>query len=379
MKSYLIEGLAPLVFGEGKPFGVSAGSQRIVGLDMPLPSTLAGALRSCQARAWFNDGQLSQDQIARLLKSEVQGPLLAQRLSPREPMHLLFASPADAAVLQVGEKAKLFRSLPDKSQCLSGANYPDGLYPTRIKGKGEPTKQSRAAVWGLDHMTAWLSGTNDQLDLPVWKPLPREERTHVAIDSSKRVAEDQMLFSTNGVWIGPALGSSGQSGVEELRDCALACRVVDELHVDSLLTLGGERRLVRLKQDEVHGWQCPEQVRQALRSSGGLVKMILATPAVFIEGFKPGWTEIHGVRMRLVSACCGRPLQVSGWDLVKRAPKPIRYAAPAGSVFFFELEDASQAGSLADHWLEAVSDDEQHRRDGFGLAMWGKWDWYKEN
>ena len=68
---------------------------------------------------------------------------------------------------------------------------------------------------------------------------------------------------------------------------------------------------------------------------------------------------------------------VSGWSLAdlpgqKRGPKPVRRISPAGGVYFFEIAEGSASG-LADRWLESVSDDEQDRRDGFGLAAWGVW------
>jgi CRISPR-associated protein Cmr3 len=45
---------------------------------------------------------------------------------------------------------------------------------------------------------------------------------------------------------------------------------------------------------------------------------------------------------------------------------------PSGGVYFFERVNG-KASELADRWLEPVSDDEQDRRDGFGLAVWGIW------
>jgi CRISPR-associated protein Cmr3 len=50
---------------------------------------------------------------------------------------------------------------------------------------------------------------------------------------------------------------------------------------------------------------------------------------------------------------------------------------PAGSIYFFEVRQGDGA-ALADRWLQSVCDDEQDRRDGFGLAVWGTWN-PKEN
>jgi CRISPR-associated protein Cmr3 len=43
---------------------------------------------------------------------------------------------------------------------------------------------------------------------------------------------------------------------------------------------------------------------------------------------------------------------------------------PAGSVYFFELLEGDPSAVL-ESWLRPVSDNEQDRKDGFGLALWG--------
>ena len=53
-------------------------------------------------------------------------------------------------------------------------------------------------------------------------------------------------------------------------------------------------------------------------------------------------------------------------------PKATRRLVPAGGVYFFE-SDGNDNSALAGHWLRPVSDGEQERRDGFGLAVWGTW------
>jgi CRISPR-associated protein Cmr3 len=57
-------------------------------------------------------------------------------------------------------------------------------------------------------------------------------------------------------------------------------------------------------------------------------------------------------------------------------PKPSRRLVPAGSVYFLKLDgsDAAIDQFIDATWLQAISDDEQDRRDGFGLALFGAWD-----
>lgn len=66
---------------------------------------------------------------------------------------------------------------------------------------------------------------------------------------------------------------------------------------------------------------------------------------------------------------------MSGWDYREghRGPKPVRWLAPAGSVYFFEVLDGDPTVLAKEAWLQSVCDEEQDQRDGFGLALWGIW------
>jgi CRISPR-associated protein Cmr3 len=110
--------------------------------------------------------------------------------------------------------------------------------------------------------------------------------------------------------------------------------------------------------------------------------MVLATPALFDDGWKPKWAREgrppgldarDDIKLKLVSACVPRWRPLSGWnfEIGKTGPKAVRRLAPAGSVYFFEVSGAASA--LARLWLRPVSDQPQDRRDGFGLALWGTW------
>lgn len=84
----------------------------------------------------------------------------------------------------------------------------------------------------------------------------------------------------------------------------------------------------------------------------------------------------RGVRIGLQAIAIGRPQVVSGWDLELRQPKRSRRLAPSGTVLFLALEGSEEAKRkwIGTTWLQCISDEEQNRRDGFGLAMLGAWD-----
>ena len=121
------------------------------------------------------------------------------------------------------------------------------------------------------------------------------------------------------------------------------------------------------------------------------IRLVLATPAIFSHGWLPGWLILNedsligapedapdGLKLKLISACTDRWKPISGWSLEKgrRGPKAIRRLVPAGSVYFFEVLSGDAENLVKKFWLRSVCDEDQDRRDGFGLAVWGLWDYH---
>lgn len=220
-----------------------------------------------------------------------------------------------------------------------------------------------------------------------WSGPEKDARTHAAIDTETGKAKDGLLFQTVGLDL-------TLRGVAE--PIALALRVenqgqwTDALStLDALHPMGGERRLARWCADTSPDWTCPDTVKRKLAATRH-VRMMLATPAYFGGGWRPGWLDqqtligtVPGaatVRLKLVSACTGRWLGHSGWSIEKGrfGEKPIYRLVPAGSVYFFELHDGNNAHDLANVWLRPVGEnpdnDTKLSLDGFGLALWGVWE-----
>jgi CRISPR-associated protein Cmr3 len=166
---------------------------------------------------------------------------------------------------------------------------------------------------------------------------------------------------------------------------------------DSFCTLGGERRLVHWKAETMGGlresWSFQEDIHSALdsqKNGNKRIRLVLATPAIFNQGWLPGWLKfsgesiegVHkeimpsGIKLKLVSACIGRWKPISGWSLEKssRGPKKIRRLVPSGSIYFFEVVEGDAKVLVKNLWMRSVCDEKQDRLDGFGLALWGVWD-----
>jgi len=97
-------------------------------------------------------------------------------------------------------------------------------------------------------------------------------------------------------------------------------------------------------------------------------RVVLLTAAWFADGAAP--EALAGARV--AAAAVGRPVVVSGWDLAAGGPKVARRLAPAGSVYWVETPGDPDEWARRVHLTE-VSDGEQNRRDGFGLAAVGVW------
>ena len=258
-------------------------------------------------------------------------------------------------------------------------DLPSGVQACVARAPGhEPTKAQAEGFASLDWLAAnWLIPMSGQSPPPgaadLMGPLT-EHRTHVGIEFGKGAAAQSMLFQTEGLCLTDVIdwGKSGEDP-QWLGSRAITCAVDAgssnlRLSTNSVLTLGGERRLAACVRSDGGFPVTPGTLNTAWKGARR-TRMVLATPAMFDLGWLPSWLcKGHG--LTLVGACVGRYQPVSGWDALRNRPKPVRWLAPAGSVFFFEGKPSSDLDAV---WLQPVSDNEQDRYDGFGLALWGVW------
>ena len=371
----------PLIARDGRPFGASSGN-RMRSLDWLYPSVLAGSLRTLLGKR--ADKQFNTQDVEALKKLTIAGPL------PTRDGQLFFPRPLDCVVREGKGLRECFGARP--VQMDEGCDLPDGLQPLLLPEEAGDFKPAKIpAFWSRDKITQWLlnpSGAG-------FPPIPekgsvgdgflnapeKDVRVHVKMDPGTGAgAKEDALFMTSGL----DFSLKGNAETVELAARVAANGAFNLDKLDALHPLGGERRLARWKADgSGQLWACPDELTKALAGTR-YVRMVLATPAIFSTGWKPGWLnsgphELEGtapssqIRLRLVSALVERWKPLSGWSLEKPfGPKPIRRLVPAGSVYFFEVAHGNTQ-SLENCWLEPVSDGEQDRRDGFGLALWGVW------
>ncbi|HEX8204198.1 MAG TPA: type III-B CRISPR module-associated Cmr3 family protein [Isosphaeraceae bacterium] len=397
----------PIVARDGRPFGAGQGN-RMRSVDWPLPSVVAGSFRTALVKA--DPGlDFAGDMPRRLMQIEVAG------VFPAVGDELYLPAPGDAVAepTEDGKSIKLVhRATPQLN--TRGCDFPDDL-PLRPVALPDSEGQARAGFkprptpqwWPVGELTDWLLGKDLNFNETFLAAAIPETRDHVCLDADTGTAAEGQLFTTAGLNLTHLPRFGVKSDDEKLpfdkrfAEIKLSARAAsDDPQFSQLMDrgtwhpLGGERRLVHWKAGgPVNGWTCPDAVRSGLASASG-IRMVLTTPAIFQHGWRPGWLDAgtltgepfgDGPTLKLVGVSISRWRAVSGWSLArinsrgeldpngKPGPKPIRRMVPAGGVYFFKVL-RGEAADLAGHWLRSVSDGDQERRDGFGLATWGTWD-----
>ena len=394
LKTWLVEPRDPLVFRDGKPFTGVPGA-RAKSVPFPYPSTLAGAVRTrsavLQHGGIFPDGD--EQVIRQILSYQIVGPFLYDMKTDS----LLLPAPQDALFTYIESsnerEARLVPLQPTRAFDDVQTNLPNGLQLVAPVELTRAKRHPRAPrFWNWEHLETWLKAPHVQERIPLhdWglEDLLLDFRTHVGINSETRTAktEEGALFQTGGLSFVRAPIKQHHAALGEASQFALLIRTNAQPFEEGVGSLGGERRVVFWRRSEVELPTCPVEVRQQI-AKHRRGRLVLATPAFFQKGFLPTWVLNHpsGVKLHIVAAAVPRPVHISGWDYERRTPKPTRRLAPAGSVYFFEIINGNTAAIeqfIEAIWMQPVSDDQdgpdcrysdQHRRDGFGVALLGTW------
>ena len=393
MTFYQIEARDPLVFRDGRP---NDGRSESRTLAFPLPSTLAGAVRTALGR---KGGRFDRSRIPSLLRDVVvRGPALCSETD------IYFPAAADSLILadEAGQlSVRPFGPIElPPGAATSGVGAGRSLVGLRA-GKAIKAKPMARppSYWPWAAYEAWLRDPSprDHVAVGEWLSdallsLHDEERVHVAI-GLKGTAEDGKLFATVGLRLSSEpfdVRDQAQREADEAAHAPRKAHVELRLLIDvevrdaslgalsmGLRPLGGERRLARWSESQ-QSWPAlpPWLVTHVEGADSSLVRVILLTPAYLESSLGPNALHRAGVA-EIIAAKVDRPRVISGWDLANSYPggwpKATRRLAESGSVFWVRLSGphAERRRWLDEVWMKNVSDDPQLARDGFGLAVIG--------
>lgn len=333
----------------------------------PWPSTLAGALRSAllvdlgiDPAGWARGDSVSSEVLACLGRPAAPGSFSVREVrlgrAGDEGIEPLFPAPADLVIEQVTGSTGAVPAVTARR--MRPAAPPPGLrsgstLPCLSVLQTDARSKAASGTWYLD-MTGWRAWLEGEVPGPqhlldaagLWS---LEERIGVGLESASRSVAEGRLFTSQAVRLAPSIGFLvGVKGVDGL------------LRESGWLRLGGDGRGARWRRVPPPDADSlgPEAVGE-----DGVFRVVLRTPAMFAGGWSPAagpdhrWSQ-HGLGLRVCAAVVPGHEVVSGWDMAARAPKPAVRVAPAGSVYWIELEsgEPAQLGKLAADWIHPGAD-----------------------
>ncbi len=381
MSLWLLVSRDPLIFRDGKPFTANPG-ERAKSLAFPFPSTVAGSVRTLigtnPKTGIFN---LQPQQLEGLKKRIVRGPILVELSHTDTIQEMFFPAPMDALLVEEkGQQVFRYALLPFRAPQGAKTDLDDLNLIGPSKHVKEKPFLHAPLFWRWTEMQKWLKG---EADGPIADPdslgiigAERESRSHVSIQPDVQVSREGALFQTSGMEF-IRVKFDQENRMMDANSLALAVEIDEDADIkEGLFYLGGERRLAHWQRTQTILEKCPDTIKEKIIQQKHC-RLILATPAYFEGGYLPAnWTNDFGI---IVQAVAVRRYQtVSGWDYETNTQKPTRRLAPAGSVYFLKFNEKTKEADIRifidSVWLKAISDDEQARNDGFGLALLGAWD-----
>ncbi|MFE4569850.1 type III-B CRISPR module-associated protein Cmr3 [Paenibacillus chitinolyticus] len=344
---YAIDAVDTFFFRNASPFDADL-SQSASSLFPPFPSVYAGALRYADT----TPGR-SSSVISRALKIGFSGLMVDGRLLLPRPLDT-WVSPSF--------KLERLSLVPSP---VGSSPLPYCLTPVTLTEDKEVEPRGGGYVEEAD-LSRYLEGADrEALCLSLSDFVKREGHVGIQIDRSSG-------SSRSGLWY----------SIEKVRPvdaCNRRCSLVVEaegvsVDTSSSIKLGGEARAASIRRLE------REESFAPVTSSSRYFKLYLAAPAIFKQGWLPWWIDPvtkegvfaykkHRIRVRLLSAAIGRHVAVGGFSMEKRHPKEMRYAVPAGSVYFFEIIEGEFKDAVKLFHRKCVSD----YREGYGF-VYRNWD-----
>ncbi|HMQ15223.1 MAG TPA: type III-B CRISPR module-associated protein Cmr3 [Phycisphaerae bacterium] len=361
-----LEPLDVLFFRDGRPF---TGAERSVS-GLPLPQTVAGAIRTALLRAANCDfrklgeamrkcpvfAQAVRDACTEdhhwIGEAAVRGPWLARHTCQDNDLEVLIPVPATLH-REKRDPDKLHRLSPLPNGQLPGWNPPDnqkGLRPLWLKHL--PATEPASGYLTRCGLERFLRGREVSAGDIVGEDtlFALDYRTGIGIAPDRLVAAESQIFGRGFLALKQDEGVCLYAEVEIQNDASDGA-IFGQIKT---IPLGGEGRHVILRRVRPFSW--PEaKPRDKQRPL-----VLLITPCAFEAGWKPRVLD-----SRLVSAAVPGSLPFSGWDLARGGPKPTRFGVPAASVYFLN--------SLPENWARTLAESDEDRRQGWGCCLTGVW------
>jgi len=207
-----------------------------------------------------------------------------------------------------------------------------------------------------------------------------ERKVGIKLDKSTKSTEENYLYSASHIRLKEGFGFLVEvNKVEVNNDNNL-------LPNQGYLRLGGDTRVAEFKEIDFDLSSITEDIVNNLPelNEDFLLEFILLTPAIFKNGWYPDFLnndmgflkgEFGGISLTLISAVLGKPLYIGGFDLAKGYPKEMKKAVPAGSVYYFKIDGATDRDKIKEfikkYNFSSIETEPLFKKQGFGITLIG--------
>ncbi len=337
----MIEPVDVWLFRDGRPFTAGENAFAVTRFP-PLPSTLAGALRTYIGQKVFDT--FEQSRLGDAAQSPIRfiGPLLCHQDESTARVDVYGPWPAD--VLTDGQEtvSLQLRDVPPWMRMFPNTPGERMFWTTTARDV-----RAVANTWvSLSAYTRWRNGqTIDRSSaLHETEIVIRESRPGIRLASARGVVDSAggAFFFVQYVRMRPGWGLLVGMTRWNMDDADWQ-RVVRHFRNvrEDLCTLGGERRMARFRViDDVDG--VPASIWTPTGdTASGLWRCCLLTPAFVPKGDRvpvyPAYDQSLTARLRVITLA-GSLWTYTGWDYREKRPKPPRPLLPPGTVLVLEPE-----------------------------------------
>ena len=349
-----IDPFDPLFFRDGKPFSMGEDTWANC-IFPPSPSVIYGALRTVYFSnhiVELDHATTEQDVTKNLVIKGIY--LLDNSNTILLPLPLDFVQKKDLEESQENEVELLsLVELQLKSSCVT--SYV-------LKGEEGVEAVTDGLISG-DSLGKYLAFTGDKIStIKLSSRVLTEPKIGIGLNKQTRIADESKLYRV---------------GMKRLKDISLLIEFEGLAIPDrGLLKFGGENKAAYY--NEINGLAINWNLQDGNKDEKSeYFKLYLATPAVFTQGWLPSWIDskslegkCQNTKFRLLTASVGKYHSLGGFDIVKKKPKPMWKAVPAGSVYYFKIIDGDFKDILNIFNGKSISD--EYPEQGFGISFVGK-------
>jgi CRISPR-associated protein Cmr3 len=379
-----------LFFRDGKPFemGVDNFSHFIF---PPFPMTFYGALRTAIISSVATVRDFLNAHIEENVKDvvgdtsnpgnlEIKGPFLFHIDYLTESKTVLAPLPYDLLEYNSGNRTIFVKIAPNDSlHFYSNLKYE--ITPATPREETESKEHEERYINIINLVTAYfLSGIFNANEITNKTRVKTEifeieRKVGIKLDKSTKSTEENYLYSASHIRLKEGFGFL----VEVNNDNNL-------LPNQGYLRLGGDTRVAEFKEIDFDLSSITEDIVNNLPelNEDFLLEFILLTPAIFKNGWYPDFLnndmgflkgEFGGISLTLISAVLGKPLYIGGFDLAKGYPKEMKKAVPAGSVYYFKIDGATDRDKIKEfikkYNFSSIETEPLFKKQGFGITLIG--------